>query len=334
MKPSASGAVAAAGRREPARSACDAGRRITPHGRPGAENAARRLWRASVAALLTLSGVIPAAAQTSVSVTTHPPRMHGWWMGDVLTQRVEIAAPEGLAPDPASLPQPRAVDYWLDLRAVTVAEQPGGYALTLEWQTFYSPLEPSLREVPATPLRLIGPDGPVDAVIPGFSFVTAPIRPILAPSSPEELRPDAAFVGVDARPDGRAAAGWGLAALAGLAGLAWHQAWPPFHRRPARPFTEAARRIRRLAEGGAPAPALCLPLHQGLDVAYGGSLLGADLDRFVARRPEFAPLRARLEAFFELSYGAFFSGDRARADAPGSILSLSADLAAIERGRR
>ncbi|SEA96598.1 nonribosomal peptide synthetase MxaA [Rubrimonas cliftonensis] len=274
--------------------------------------------KALLAAFIVLCG----AAATAQELVHTPPRVHGWWMGDVLEER--LALPEGWRVDPASLPRPRAVEYWLDLRAVTVVEG----EIVLEWQTFYSPLEPLERRVPPTPLRLIGPDGPRDYSAPGFTFVTAPIRPILAPSSPDQLRPDADFIGQDARGAQARTAAFAALALAALAGLARHQAWPPFRPRPARPLTAAARAVARLGDDGL---AAMRALHRGLDAAAGRALASDGLDAFLSARPELAHCAERLRTFFARSDAAFFAA--APAPSAAEIAELARALADAERGR-
>lgn len=256
-------------------------------------------------------------------LTVDNPRGHGWWLGDQLQQRIRITLPPGAVLDPASLPRPRAVDYWLDLRAVARRDLPDGLELVLTWQNFYAALEPSLRQVPDSPLRLT--DG-TRFVLPGFGYVTSPIRPILAPSVPDQMQADPPFHLID-----RAPVRWGLvsavmATLAGWLGLAWHQGWFPFRARAARPFSRAARQIRRLPEAQA-RPVL----HRALDAAFGRVLIGADLDHFLARAPQFAPLQARLAQFFAGSDAAYFGVGPALAQ---DLPALARDLAAIERGRR
>lgn len=265
--------------------------------------------------------LLPLPALAQPVVTADNPHGYGWWLGDELVQRVTIALPPGVTVDPASLPRPRAVDYWLDLRAVEAEQADTGLHLTLRWQNFYSALEPSWREVPAQPIRLS--DGTV-AELPGFGFVTSPLRPLTAPSTADQLQPDPRFRLIDPMPT-RAGLGLSLAALilSGL-GLAWHQAWGPFRARPARPFTRAARAMARLPDRRL--------LHRALDAAFGRVLIGADLPQFLAARPEFRPLADRLAAFFAASDAAFF-GQHAHPDT-AEAQALARDLARIERGRR
>jgi len=274
--------------------------------------------------------LVPLAAAAQ-EVAPENPRGYGWWLGDQMQQRIRIALPPGAALDTASLPRVRAVDYWLDLHAVETRELPGGVEVTLTWQNFYSALEPSRRQVPDSPVRLM--DGTRFA-LPGFSYVTSPIRPILAPSTPDQMQGDPPYHLIDPGPARAGLLGSAAALVAGLLALAWHQAWFPFRARAARPFTRAARRIR-----GLPAAQARQALHRALDAAFGQVLIGADLDRFLDRAPQYAPLRARLAQFFAGSDAEFFGLDRPEMLGAGQVAgqdlpALARDLAAIERGRR
>lgn len=269
---------------------------------------------------------LPALAQIEVGVEN--PREYGWWLGDMLEQRLVVTLPEGATLDTASLPRPRSVTYWLDLVEVETRETQGEVEITLIWQNFYSALEPSRREVPSSLIRFS--DG-TEARLPGFSFVTSPIRPILAPSTPDQLQPDPDYRLVSTRLNilGLGLSTTGLMLSVGL--LAFHQAWWPFHRRAARPFTRAARRIASMR--GADAGALRQVLHRAFDAAFGRVLISAELGRFLDDRPQFRSLETRLARFFETSNDAFF-GRGGSQDLPGEIAALARDLAALERGRR
>lgn len=265
---------------------------------------------------LALLSLLPASA---LAQQVENPRPYGWWLGDELVQRVRINGDVDLS----SLPRPRAVDYWLDLRAVETTPFDGGTEVTLRWQNFYSALEPREMEVPSSAIRLA--DGTATE-LPGFRFVTSPIRPILAPSTPDQVQPDPPYHLIDPTPARINLLAAGAALAAGLLAMFWHQGWFPFHQRPARPFTQAARAVRHLPE-----PEARRRLHRAFDHSFGRVLIGADLDQFLARAPQFAALAPRLRAFFDASDREFFgSGAAAAQDVP----KLARDLAAIERGRR
>lgn len=272
-----------------------------------------------IAILLIASA--PALAQPVIRAEN--PHGYGWWLGDELVQRIRIDLPDDVTLDRASLPRPRAVDYWLDLRDVEVKDIKGGVEVTLLWQNFYSALEPKLREVPPSPLRFS--DGS-EAALPGFSFVTSPIRPITAPSGPDQLQPDPPFRLIDPGFNRMALGGSLLVLLGALLAMAWHQAWGPFRARPARPFTRAARGMAHMPDVAQRRRSL----HRAFDAAFGRVLIGADLPDFLSRRPEFTPVADRLTEFFKASDAAFFGVGPVAGDEPDA---LARDLARIERGQ-
>ncbi|MDD2869759.1 nonribosomal peptide synthetase MxaA [Neomegalonema sp.] len=283
--------------------------------------------------LLALPLVLAATtALAQARITAENPASHGWFLGDELVQRLRILLPEGARLDMASLPRPREVEYWLELSAVRPREIPGGVEVELRWLNFYAALQADRREVPPSPIRILDAQGvATQARLPGFAFVASPLRPLLAPTSPEEMKPDPPYRLSDPRPNRIGAALSLLAALICAAALAWTQAWPPFRKRADRPLTRAARFMARAPR--AEADDLRRLLHRGLDGAYGGSLIGADLGEFLNRSPQFRPLAERLAEFFAASDSAFFGEGSARRD-PAEIRALARDLAAVERRRR
>ena len=288
----------------------------------------------ATALLLTLS-LAPAPLRAQIEVTVAPPRANGWWTGDQLVHEALVLPPPGFRIDPASLPRPRSLTYWLDLvtitsREVTVAGRPG-YLLRSTWQSFYAPMEPTLLDVPGYALVFRAGDAPSApeqrAEVPAWQFVTSPLRPILAPTAAEEMAPDAGLAPLPEAALWRRVAGMAVLCLLALGILAHGQGWWPFARsRPDLPLTRALRRARRTQD----AQARALMLHRGLDGANGAPLLAADLPDFLRRRPEFSPLAAELAAFFDQSGRAFFGG----APMTAQTFPLLARLAAIERGRR
>lgn len=266
---------------------------------------------------------LPSLAFAEPQIQAQNPHEFGWWLGDELVQRIQIKLPDGVTIDPASLPKPRAVDYWLDLREVTSERTGTGVTLTLRWQNFYAAVAPDRREVPPSAIRFS--DG-TETQLPGFSFVTSPLRPITDRSSPDQMQPEARFHLIDPTPNRLGLAVAVLAFLAALALMARHQAWWPFHARKARPFTHAARQIARHPD---PAQQRRL-LHRAFDAAFGRVLIGQDIDHFLQARPEFRPLKYRVTAFFTASDGAFFGTEQIKADDVGALVR---DLSRIERGR-
>ncbi|RXF73807.1 hypothetical protein EK403_08970 [Hansschlegelia zhihuaiae] len=293
------------------------------------------------AAVVLLASAAPAAAQI-LDRSMSAPHPFGLLLGDVFTlrTRVDVAAPFKL--DASALPKPGPVTYWLDLRSITIRESttPGGatrYEIAAEYQTFYAPLEAIEQTVPSLKLVVTdGKGGRAEADGASWSFITSPLRPIAATAgaaSAYGLRPDALPIRKSLRDAEIAAGAAGGATLLALALLAWSRAWPPFHRRPSRPFASAARAVARQAKAGDEGwRNAALSLHRAFDAAAGRRLLGEDLSAFLAGRPSFLRLEPRIRQFFEASRQAFFGAAPAVSRMPADeLLALSRSLAAAER---
>lgn len=267
--------------------------------------------------------LFPSFAMAQPVIETVDPQEYGWWIGDELVQQHHISLPDGVTIDPSSLPRPRAVDYWLDLRDVATTSAGNTLTLTLRWQNFYAAIAPDRRKVPASLIRFS--DGS-EATLPGFVFVSSPLRPVTAPSSPDQMQAEARYHLIDPTYNRVGLFAASIAFLTVLAMMARHQAWWPFHKRADRPFTFAARHIARSQD----AAQQRRHLHRAFDRAFGRVLIGSDLPRFLDARPEFRVLEDRLNVFFGASDAAFFgTGPVPVTD----IAPLALDLSRIERVR-
>ena len=293
--------------------------------------------------LLAVSGALPASAQVR-GVELYAPRSFGYVIGDALTLRAEIALDAPFALDPATLPTPRALNYWLDLRDVRLEDRGnhGGihrYTLDLTYQTFYAPLEPRRLDIPALALSAVAGDRRVAVNVPGWSFLSSPLREVMTstPGQAMALRPD-----IPPRPIPTAASRNGLLAsivvtLLALAALAWQMAWWPFHRRPARPFAQAARAVTATLRPSASETAYrgsLLALHRAFDATAGRGVLAEDLPAFFAAHPAFRAVEGEVRRLFAVSRAVFFGGDGPRAQSdlpPGELLALARRLRAVER---
>lgn len=293
-------------------------------------NRAIRVGGLSALAVLALAAAARADAPT---VNLLAPRPFGYFAGDIVRLEAVVDPGDGRRLNAASLPRPRPLLPWLDLRAVAVEEEIGGgrrvWRVRLDYQLLDAPLEAAERVIPPLTLKAEGADGRLaDAVIPQWRLLMAPLRGALP--APAPLMADTAIpLASPARPAlAMAAAAFG--ALASLMLLAHHRAWPPFRRRRARPFTQAWRTIRA---GGAYGDGL-IALHRAFDAAAGRRVFSADIGPFLDTRVEFRPARHEIARFFEASRRAFFAGDMAGAEAqhPAEALAaLSHRLSRLER---
>jgi mxaA protein len=301
-----------------------------------------RVLMVLVALCLVAAGVALASApKLSISET----RPFGYFLGDAIHRELVLRVGPGDSLDMASIPRPGPLNYWLELSAADLTTSSEGddtlYRLSLTYQTFYAPLDPRRLTIPAFKLKFSGAQG-AEVAVPEFTFLTSPMRQLFTDKGQSSdtvlaLRPDRT---APLLPTGRERTLMlvsAAVALAALAGLAWHNAWWPFHWRPARPFTEAARYLRthgaHLQGAGGYRVAL-LKLHRAFDLAAGQRVLADDVAEFLQQHPEFGPYRADVERLFASSRQAFFANDVENARSAMSLpalTELSARLGAAER---
>jgi len=275
------------------------------------------------------------------------PRPFGHFIGEVVTRTVTVELDPGEESVlPASIPRKGPVAYWLELRDIWVDDKTadgGGLSMRLDYQGFYSALQPKVLDIPGFKLRVRSAGGELRAVtVPPAKVLYSPLREIVPEENPvvpaDILRPDAMAAALPERPHRRSALL--AAALVGLLALllAHRYSLFPFGTRSGRPFTRAARAMRwttanhevddhRYRE-------LLLVVHRAIDEAAGRRVLLTDLDQIARTNAAIDEHRGRVAGFFKASRVAFFSGrtSEAREELPATELQeLMDDLAAAER---
>jgi mxaA protein len=301
--------------------------------------------RLALAALLFLGPLSGAAAGVrTVSVTD--PRAFGYFVGDVILRQAEITVDPGDELLAASLPHSGPVAYWLDLVDIrTAASERSGakqYRVNLTYQTFYVPLESKRVTIPPLTVRFKTMAGASSATIPAFGFTMSPLRELFAEKDEGEsaftLRPDSEPSPIKTGSVRTTMLVSAASTALALVLIAHHNAWGPFRRRPHRPFTKAAREIRRAANengSGAGYREGLLALHRAFDEFAGHRLLGEDLDRFLDIHPSLAADSGQIHRFFDSSRAVFFAEDMTNGIAtlpPSELSALAARLADVERG--
>lgn len=268
------------------------------------------------APLLLAAGL--AAAQPVPRLEADEPRAFGYQVGDRVQRELMLHLPEGWALDADSIPKPGARGQPLELRRVEheVQREGGGtrQRLVLGYQVFFAPTAVRTFEMPSFRLVLNGPARSEELRVEAWPVTVAPLVPeeVSPRNGLGELRPDHAVPRIDSSPLQRRLGLWAaLAALCGMALALIHLGLPWWARRH-RPFGRAWQALRRLAPEADDARwrAACRQLHAALDASAGEVVFERTLDRFVAARPAFEPLRDELRRFLQRSQREFF------ADAP------------------
>ena len=287
------------------------------------------------AALLLVVGS-PAAqtATDTLTATQHDPRAYGYFVGDVVTRRIDVQIPAGLQLDEESLPYVGRQGQALELRRAAWNARTA--TLTMDYQVFIAPREVRTLEMPPVSLRFTGTPRAQTLRIDAWPVTVAPLVPLEA--SPRnglgELRPDAATPPIDTRFVRGRLAVYGVVAALLLAYLAHVYLALPWLARRARPFGRAYGELRGLSASSSPAQvrAGMQALHRALNLTAGQVLFEQGVPAFVETHPQFKPMQAEWREFFQRSRRAFF-GDPAHAAVDARwLVELSRRGRDLERG--
>ena len=257
------------------------------------------------------------------------PRSFGYVVGDLLTQRVLLEL-NGGAFEPAALPRPERVSAWLERRAPRVESTSDGRRwLAVEYQVVNAPQALTLIHVPAWELR--AKSGSEVLRIGDWPVSVSPLTPLtprsaFAKGDLEDLRPDRPAPSIAAEPIRRAIVIWSSASILTLAiWLGWWL-WRNWRASGTQPFASALREIRRAGED---APEAWQALHRAFDRTAGRVTQMATLPNLFQRAPHLAPMRPKIEQFFQQSGERFF-GTGPPQDGL-SVRALCAELRRIEK---
>jgi len=272
-----------------------------PPARPTAADAPR------VAGFLGAAAVEHPRATASVPLVEQP-RSTGYFVGDLLTQRVLLQSTGGNL-NPIALPTPGRVSAWFDRRRVTIETDSSSRPwLAIQYQILNAPQKLTTVTLPAWTLRVNAPPNATTLVleIPASSVSVAPLS---LPGSPTQvgtadLRPNRLAPSIPLTPLRRgialSASALALTLVAWLLWLIWR------NRRAAatQPFAYALRELRSLEDRD---PRAWQALHRAFDRTAGRVIQTATLPELFERAPQLLPARRQIEQFFAQSNLLFFA---------------------------
>ena len=260
------------------------------------------------------------------NATLEQPRPFGYVVGDLLTQRVLLEL-HGRPFEPVTLPRAERVSAWLERRSPRIESTPDGRRwLRVEYQVLNAPQALTLVRIPAWDLQAKpGTDALRIGAWPISVSALTP-RSAFAQGGLENLRPDRPTPSIATEPMRHRIVIWSSALILTLAiWLGW-LLWRNWRASARQPFASALREICHVGEG---APEAWQALHRAFDRTAGRVTQTATLPNLFQRAPHLAPLRARIEQFFQQSSERFFGAGLPQ-DAL-SVRSLCAELRRIEK---
>jgi mxaA protein len=285
-----------------------------------------------IALAFAISAGIARAEDADVVAATL--RDTGYFLGDLIDERVAIRVPDGAEIDAASLPLPGRVAPWLEVRgaALMPRDSAGVQVLIVTYQIFAETESAARVPIPEFPLRLRGVSAPV-ITVPAQSFLLSPALPAALSDKDRELRPSPAPTPLPRTKWIACALASFALALASATYLLWRFDLLPFLPRSPGPIATTWRRWRRKRPACAEEQrALLRDLHAALNGSAGETLYPSTLDRLFVRAPFLAPLRGRIEAAFAASWSLFYGAGEG-ADIPThNVLALLREAADRERG--
>lgn len=276
--------------------------------------------------ILGLAATSPASAlEPAPQVEISAPRDYGYVMGDSVEHTIRVTVPESYTLETGFLPQPGALEDWLELRSVDWDRNLSGsearYRIRVAYQLFKGVRTPEKAVVPELPIRFAGPE-PLEVKAPAWKFTVVPLIP-------PELSDDKVAIRAALPPEPAATATHRHRLWMYLAGALAVSGWLARQRLgwkdSARPFARARRELKKLLRGPASPEtfrAAATLIHRALDETAGGTLFAGRIDRFCQSHPAFAELREELAGFFALSQRLFFTSPEAPVPADYPITRL------------
>jgi mxaA protein len=256
-----------------------------------------------------------ATSRSATSAVVDQPRGTGYFVGDLLTQRVLLER-NGQPVSPQTLPTPGRVSAWFERRSASLETDASSHHwLVVKYQILNAPSKLVTVTLPAWTLALkpathtAGPDDLPEH--PALRIPADPINvaPLSLPGSPvqvgtADLRPDHLPPLISTVPITRAIALSSAALVLTL--IAW-LGWIIWRNRRAvatQPFARALREMRALDDRE---PRAWQALHRAFDRTAGGVIQSATLPTLFERAPQLTPLRTPIEHFFAHSSQLFFA---------------------------
>jgi len=292
----------------------------------------------TLASLSLLAISLHAEEQSPVNALriSNPSQAIGIHIGDVLHRQIELSATQPYQLSPNSLPIKGNSTNGIELAEIKVSNSKSGdktlYKIDLTYQVFAHSGTPTAMQLPTENFAFSGGPAAISINIPAWRFWFAPLVAGTIDIAKHNLQPQQKPTLVDASQHQIRLALFAACLLIAAIGLVYINAdkrWLPYM---GGAFSQAYRQLKRATKTQANPKNSLLPLHEAFNKVYGASLFSRDIDRFIAKHPQYASLKKDIEVFFESSNKSLFTEQKNDASYLSQLLVFSKQLRDCERG--
>lgn len=268
---------------------------------------------------------------------SNPSQSIGIHIGDVLHRQVELVATQPYQLSPNSLPTKGSNNNGIELAEIKVSNSKSSdktvYKIDLTYQVFAHSAAPTVMQLPAESFAFSGGSAALSINLPVWRFWFAPLVAGTIDIAKQNLQPQQKPTLVDVSQYQIRFALFVACLLIAAVGLVYMNAdrrWLPYM---GGAFSQAYRQLKRAAKTPANPKNALLHLHEAFNKVYGASLFATDIDRFIAKHPQYGNLKKDIESFFDSSNKSLFTEQKNdQAAYLQQLLIFSKQLRDCERG--
>ena len=238
------------------------------------------------------------------------PRPFGYVIGDVIHHRIVIETRQDVKLNPDSLPKPGALNRWLNLNKLEVANgaEQGELVLDFYYQAFYAPNEVKMLTVPGFNLRFDQFGKTLEQNVPEWHFTLSPIKELVVRKDEDGLnymRPDALPLSLSSSQHWLAVYASLILAVITALYLAYLYGFFPLWPKQ-RVFKRALRELNRTTK--ADLPRGLAVVHHAFNVLNAQPLFKHRLSDFYQHHAEYQSVAVQIDWFFNFSNAVLFAG--------------------------
>jgi mxaA protein len=288
---------------------------------------------------------LPVVAETPSGVIKQSfGREFGVLTGDLIQHRFVVQLPAGYQLAESSLPVSGDLNYWLNLRDVSLQALEGNtqrqlFSVELTYQTFYAPLDVRTLEIPSHRLRAHrNGDQEIYVTLPEWQFTMSPLKDI-TPRGVGSDETEQSFMKPALVPLSQGVVEQQkhiilLIVITAFLLLVWAYLRGWLWQRQQSPFQQAQRKIRQINayqnDELTACQAAVTAIHDGFNQVAGHAVFIHQLPDFYQQNPSFSRYSTEIDAFFQQSHAVLFGQQTVALPTLSSLQKLARRLQQAE----